>query len=407
MSHFLLVWELGGNRGHLERLQVAAKVLAQQGHKITFVVRDVLKAQPWLDERGWVCVAAPRSAQSQWALGPPSCHAEWYLREGFQQAGVAQQFLQHWQALLDAVQPDAALLDYAPFAAYALHAHNIPFLTLGSGFCTPPEAAKSNCFRPWEVDAVMKAEKADAQLSQVFKQLQASIGPYAASHMNELFVPDRVALCLFEEMDHFSRSPQHHQFHGAIWASHSANSIEGSPAWNDQLALPKVFCYLNGAAQEVLSVLNELRHAPFQTIAVAPKLSADEVASLQSQYLHISAQALDVRPLLAQCQACISHGGLALCALSLQLGVPLLLFPQYAEQVLLARQLKRRGLALPATLRQSAGRIMQLIQSLLSQPSFAWRAASFAKKYQGITPEHAVQSALSTAPWYAKLQGAA
>ncbi len=402
MSHFLLVWELGGNRGHLERLQVAAKVLTQQGHKITFVVREVLKTKAWLDERGWACVAAPRSAQSQWALGTPSCHAEWYLREGFQQAGVAQQFLQQWQALLENVQPDAAFLDYAPFAAYALHAHSIPFLTLGSGFCTPSDVSKSNCFRPWEADAVTKATKADAQLSQVFKQLQASIGPHAASHMGELFTQDRVALCLFEEMDHFSRSAQRHQFHGAIWASHAPKSVAGRFAWNDQLALPKVFCYLNGTPQEVMSVLNELRHAPFQTIAVAPKLSADEVAALQSQHLQISTQALNVQPLIAQCQACISHGGLALSALSLHHGVPLLIFPQYAEQVLLARQLMRQGLGLAASLRQSGSRVVQLLHSLLNQSSHAMRAVAFAKKYERITPELTVQSALRIAPWYAR-----
>ncbi len=395
MKHILLIWELGGNRGHLERLQVVAQALKKQGHAITFIVRDLEKSRQWLEERGWPFIAAPRSNQSHWGSRTPSCHADWYLVEGFHREGVANQLIQQWQFILKQTQADAALLDYAPFAAYALHFHGIPFTTLGSGFCSPTTHAPAQCFKPWDASAVQQAKLAQHHLAHVFKALAQQLGSRAAHHMHDLFTQERLALCLFEEMDHFARPASSHRFYGAIWASQKNQSVQ----WSEQASLPKVFCYLNGQGQDILTILNQLRATPVQTIAVAPKISAEEAAALSSAHFQISTQPLDAFALLAQAQVCITHGGLALSAMSLQQGVPLLILPQYVEQVLLARQLKKYGLAVACTLPRAARGITDLLTRMLGDSGYHHRAQTFAQKYRHITPESVVSRVLQAAPW--------
>jgi hypothetical protein len=390
MRHVLLAWELGGNRGHLERLHAVAVVLQAKGIRLTFVVRSMGIAAAWLNERGWDAIEAPVCKSSQWGTRTPNGHADWYLLEGFSQTLAIKQWLDDWQKLLEHTQADAALLDYAPFAAYALHFFGIKFLTLGSGFCTPPKAGAASCFRPWDHDALIQANQSYAALRIVFQHLRHELGVRAASEMDELFTPSRVALCIFEEMDHFDRSAQQHRFHGVIWGNTNHRRFH----WKHEEGLPKVFAYLNGPSSEVASILQNLKKFDCEIIAVAPRLQEAELIGLTTERLQISQSPLDLVHLMQDCDVSVCHGGLAVSALSLLHGTPVFLIPRYAEQILLSRRLVKSGLALATLLRNDQTKMAHYLSKLHEDGGYRVKAQQFADKYKGATPNKTIKQAL-------------
>ncbi|MGH6961636.1 MAG: hypothetical protein ACREE7_14230 [Dongiaceae bacterium] len=59
MSHVTLAWELGAGYGHLGRLLSVATALNHGSHRVTFIVRDLYRAQIVLDGRGFAILQAP------------------------------------------------------------------------------------------------------------------------------------------------------------------------------------------------------------------------------------------------------------------------------------------------------------------------------------------------------------
>ena len=59
MAKVLLAWELGGNYGHLVALRALARELQRRGHACTFAVRDLGRAQAFLDPRLGPLVQSP------------------------------------------------------------------------------------------------------------------------------------------------------------------------------------------------------------------------------------------------------------------------------------------------------------------------------------------------------------
>lgn len=58
MSRILLVWQLGGNLGHITRLRTLGRSLRARGHEVTFAFEDMRGAAQLIAE-GFFVVQAP------------------------------------------------------------------------------------------------------------------------------------------------------------------------------------------------------------------------------------------------------------------------------------------------------------------------------------------------------------
>jgi hypothetical protein len=404
-KHVLLVWELGGNRGHLERLQVAALDLRAQGVRCTFVVRLYASSQAWLEQRGWDCLPAPDpvpeavpSAQHDRAASSGGssvhCHADWFLRMGFGQEGMARQLIDGWESLLKTTGADAALLDFAPSAAYALHFLGLPFLTLGTGFCSPSDlaagAGRPDCFSPWDQRAAGEALVSHRRLQAIFGSLRARLGAAAAEQMLQLFTPERVALCTFAAFDPWQRSAAHSAYHGVIWAlSHQAVLN-----WHQEDRRLRVFCYLNAEPDFVMAWLGALHALRLDLIAVTPSLTDMQMQAFQRPDFQLIRTPLDIASLLKSCGGCITLGGVSLSGASLWHGVPLLILPRYAEHALLARRLTTAKLATTTVQAPTPALAAAKLADLQSHALQA-NAQAFAAAHASHSPQKTVASALA------------
>ncbi len=391
-KHVLLVWELGGNRGHLERLQVVAHQLKAQGVRCTFVVRVYASSQPWLARRGWDCVQAPDPVpdRAQPGLAPPvHCHADWFLRAGFHKAGMARQLIDDWAALWARMGADAALLDYAPSAAYALHFLGLPFITLGTGFCTPSQAQEPNCFSPWDAPAKLAAQASHRLIADTFEDLRRRLGQAAAEHMVQLFTPERVALCTFAQLDHWARPAAQAQYHGVVWSL----SNQAVLPWHQADRRRRVFCYLNAETDFVMPWLQALHATGLDVMAVTPSLTEAQMQSLQRPGFQLSRTPLDMAAVLQECGSCITQGGLSVTAASLWYGVPLLILPRYAEQALLARRLTMGKLANSTVQPPTPALVAEKLAHLQGGEVQA-QVKAFAAEHAAHSPQRSVHTAL-------------
>jgi hypothetical protein len=394
-KHVLLVWELGGNRGHLERLQVVAHELKAQGVRCTFVVRPYASSQLWLAQRGWACIQAPdplpdRAPQD--TAQPVHCHADWFLRAGFQNGVMAHQLIDNWASLWAFTGADAAFLDFAPSAAYALHFLGLPYVTLGTGFCTPSLAKtdEPDCFSPWDAQAMVAAHASHRLLEQIFKDLRSRLGQAAPEHMNVLFTPERVALCTFAPLDHWARPLAKTQYHGVIWSlTHQTSFI-----WHQVDKRKRVFCYLNAEADFVMPWLQVLHAAQLDVVAVTPNLTEAQMKSLQRPGFQLSRTPLDMDTILKECGSCITHGGLSVAGASLSHGVPLLILPRYAEQALLARRLTIGKLA-TSTVQPPSQKLLAQRLALLHDSELQERVRAFASEHAAHTPKRAALTSMA------------
>jgi predicted glycosyltransferase len=112
----LIVWEHGGNLGHLSRLLPVALALRQAGYDVVFSVADVSSARRYLGALHFDFVMLPRIvllvAHESGALN----HADVFLKAGFGEAGRAKLCIRQWHDLFKSVKPAAVLVDSSPFA---------------------------------------------------------------------------------------------------------------------------------------------------------------------------------------------------------------------------------------------------------------------------------------------------
>jgi hypothetical protein len=396
MRHILIVWELGGNLGHLARLHLTAQTLAEKNIQVTFAVRNFADAAPWLAARGWPCVPAPRTASHGWDTTVPVGHADWFLCEGFEQTGQVQTLVSEWAALIESLKPDAILLDFAPAATYAAHYLQVPYLVSSVGFCVPPYFDKAACFRPWEPSSLQQAQAADERLKPVFGALRQLLGSHAAADLQALYPPQTIRLCTFAEMDHFADRTPGASYTGVLWdESASLPFVQWSGVGHK-----KVFCYLNGPAHNVTPLLEVLKKNQHDAIVVAPQLPPNMVAHYASAHMQVFAQPVSLKALLPTADTTVTHGGVGLVGQSLCAGVPLLLLSQHAEQALLARRIARQHFGLATFRATNQDLLEQKLEAVLHNGDIKSEVQKFAQVQTAFSTKEAAQN--SVAPWLEK-----
>ena len=389
----MIAWELGGNFGHIGRLLPFATELLSRGSKVTFAILGQGAAVYWLREQGWTCVAIPAAPVGHRTSSPAACHADWFLREGFEDTHGTVRRIGQWAQLMDALEPDNVLLDFAPFATYASHFLRLSYVVLSTGFCTPPYVGKPACFRPWDHASQKHAQMAHEKLLTCFADLATHLGANAATDLGELFSVDHVRLCTFTELDHFpQRTMSGVAYEGATW---SDLQLQSSTTWR-QSSGKKILCYLNGPESDYAELLQYLQTQTHQVIAVLPKLARDRVACYASDVVHIEISPINLQGLLVDCDLLVCHGGLGLVARSLCAATPVFLLPQYAEQALLARRVVTQKLGAATFQKANVVMLQKKLNQLLENSEINSQLKKFTQKYQMHSVKATTHRVLST-----------
>lgn len=350
MARILMAWELGGGMGHVVPLSQLAQVLIDRGHSVDFVLRDLAGASDGLGAlaqhrqvRLW---QAPIWTAQLQGVAPPSSYAELLFHAGYLDARRLLSLVQAWRNLLEAIQPQLLLADHAPTALLAARASPaMATAVIGTGFFIPPAVAPLPSFREWErTDPARLAQteaRALATCNAVLAQFEAA--PLTALH--QLIAADQQFLLTWPELDHYGAGPEGSYARQAThyWGPLPARDQGGAALWPapagpDPDPRLRLFAYLKGEYGAVERVLQCLRDGPWLSLVHVTGLRPEMRQRFSQANLAFSNGPVAMAAALSQAQAVLCHAGSGTVCTALQAGVPVLMLPMHAEQLLFARR---------------------------------------------------------------------
>jgi UDP:flavonoid glycosyltransferase YjiC (YdhE family) len=346
LSRILLVWQLGGNLGHIMPLRTLGRGLRARGHHVTFAFEDMRGAAHLIAE-GFPVVQAPvlRSDSPELPRHPIS-YPEMLFHCGFADAPALTAAVRAWRALYRMLTPDLIVFDHAPVALLAARSIGIPRVVVGTGFCSPPRVAPMPTIRPWEDISQERLDKSEQRALDTANAVMSALNGAPLHYFHDLFHVEESILATLPELDHYG-ARDGVRYWGPIYEAEAGHE----PRWPSGKG-KKVFVYLRPSSPqferlvEILRTKNELRSLWF-----APGLSADRCRSLGSESLSFVVEPVRIASVVAMADIAVLGAGHGTCAAMMLGGVPMVLAPKNAEQRTLARTLESyaMGIELPYT----------------------------------------------------------
>jgi UDP:flavonoid glycosyltransferase YjiC (YdhE family) len=384
-----VVWEHGGQLGHLARLIPVVRALRAQGVPVVVATPDPAAVQPFFESTGVTLVTTPQVAPQQSAGHSLMCPADILLHCGFARPPDAQVCVLQWLALFDRCRPAAVLVDASPMAQYAAQVAGLRAVVLGHGFELPP-ALPGLSFAPWLEGAKAAIAESEDKLVSAMAALAQRLATGRAAVLpgdaGRLLNASRRALCTWPELDHFERTLPEPAYVGPIW---HALPTAVAVTWPDKPG-PKVLCYLTLQDKRHDFLWQALQKQKANVVVVSPGSLPWACDAARGWGITMYTHTLELDTLLRACDAVISNGGMGLTSMALHAGKPLMLLPTQLEQALLTYRLLQKGLVISTMRHQHQLQIQARVEQLLHDAGLKQRAARFASNYAWFKPQMAV-----------------
>lgn len=202
MSRFLLAWEIGGGYGHLAALLPLADELRRRGHEAVFAARNLANGETILGPRGYTVLQAPTwigpSPKTPWA----ESYAGIVLTRGYHAAEPLAGLVKGWLHLIDMVQPDFLITQYAPTAVIAAAIRGVLCGAIGTGFVCPPRASPLPLLPNAATGRDVQLD-VEARLLDSINGALARCGGRPLDRVADAFPPIDDVLTTFPELDHY------------------------------------------------------------------------------------------------------------------------------------------------------------------------------------------------------------
>ncbi|MZR63228.1 hypothetical protein [Alcanivorax sp. DP30] len=383
MAHLVVGWELGHGMGHIMPLRMLAEVLLEKKHRLTFIVRDVAVARRALEGLDVAWLQTPKVTYRPWELTRTDCYSQLLGNVGFRDAEKLASTVNGWCGLLEALNPDAALLEFAPSAMIACYLLDIPFALQGNGFFCPPVEGKNFGTMKEKMPAAQR-EREDLMLLESINHVIGNRRPSLQSVADLYRLSRHSVLTSFAELDHFCRENSD-GFRG-VWVP----SVPVAPKWPKATG-KRVFAYLNGrpGVDRVLAMLSK---TGLPTLIYCPEVQGKFRAPFENAHCQFLDGLVDIRKLAQQSDLGVFHGNHSSTAIFMLAGTPTMQIPLYMEQLMFARRVKALGAGEIATLDQPQ-RIAAGLNALLTRPEYKENALRFSERYGDYDQQASIRQA--------------
>lgn len=379
MAKIAIAWELGGGLGHLVRYRSLVDLLLEAGHSVSFLVRDVGKAQSIFRQSGpeFHQVYPGETPQAQ-RLPAANSFAEVLFNCGFHDPTAVAQRVAHWLNVLQSVQPEVMIADYSPTGLLAARIRNITTVVSGNGFYVPPNCMPMPPLRYW-LSCDRKALASNEQrVVTVVNQVLAGHQTGPVRSVAELYATADRFLLTFAELDHCFERPAAEYF-----GSYPSPGFGAAPQW-PLGAGPCLFAYLD---PQVLfdELLDAFKLTGARVCLYAP--GCDERVRARCgelQNLVLMQMPVDLAAAAATCDAALTNANINTMTGFLLQGKPQLVVPYTLEKYLVGRRLELLGAGLSAP-RGNPGDIAAKLRAVLTQRAYRRFARQFAQRHAGET----------------------
>lgn len=383
MATFLFCWELGGGLGHSVPLAQIAGPLLAGGHAVHVALRDLstadaafgsLDAHPAL--RLW---QAPVWSAVLRGLPESATYAELLFRAGFLDAERLLGPVRGWRSLIEQVRPDLLLVDHAPTALLAARGLSLPTASIGTGFFQPPAVAPIPSFREWDQVDPRRVAEAEAKAVETINAVCLRLGAPPVGALHQLVAVDEQFLLTWPEVDHYlpvRAGDTRARFHGPL-----APTAQGAAADWPAGEGHRVFAYLKGDYRLLEAALLGLKTAPFRTLAYVPGLPPALAARYASPRIRFSPAPVNMSAACEQAGAVLCNAGSGTVCTVLRAGIPVVMLPMHAEQLLFARRVEQQEAGLLLVESEVRLKLAKTLRRLLEQPAYRESARRIAARY--------------------------
>lgn len=374
----LLAWELGQGLGHATTLAVLARALVRRGLDVVCALSNPAAAEA-AGMRGIRVIEGPLwppvspAFRTREMRAPASQNlGQVFARTGFHDPEIIATMLRRWDAILAREQPDLVVADFAPGLVLAARGR-IRSAAIGEGYSMPPR----DCdvfpqLHPLKGPPLLPDE---TLLENVNRALAANGRPLAESWFAALR-PDAQFPCTFPLIDP----------HAAIRNERYWGLLQ--PSLPDIVEAPAKIGFVYLAA-------NALAHAPVREaiaglgtrcLVFAPGAPAETVALFRDAGHRIVEAAADLARVLPRVHAVIHRGGHGVASMALAAGRPQFALTTHQENFLIARTLKRAGIAEFERLGTSGDGLPERMRSVFHSEAMSRRALKTARELRASFP---------------------
>lgn len=379
MSKILFAWELGGYLGHLTRLLPIALKLRDNGHDVSFLIKNLSRAELILGEHQFKTYQAPVwLLQPKGIPHPPQNYAEILMQFGYLDNQGLLGMVKAWRNTFELIKPDFVMFDHAPTGLLASRDLNVPRAIIGGGFFTPPNVSPPPKLRPWSKVDEKRLSLAEKKVVDVINYVLLALSSSPIKYLYDLFQTEQNFLTTVPELDFYKNRTM-----STYWGPIQDDVGIKEPVWANHPG-KKIFAYLKPEYEKLDMILQALKEKNENVLVFSPNLPKSMINQYQNSHFNFSREPFLMSKVIQECDLVISHAGEMLTRILLG-GKPQLLFPMQLEQYTSALRAEELGAALVCDQQDDKKTIEKKLTSLLSDTKYTERASQFAEKYQHFT----------------------
>lgn len=375
MALIACCWEFGNGFGHISELLQWARPLKEHGHRVVFFVKELFPAAVILHQEGFECLAGVTLPPS----APPirtTTFPQLLLLNGFRNHDNLAAGLACWASIFRSYKPGLVICNYAPIAALAARALNIPCVISGTSFATPPALTCSQTF----VEG--NPEQIETDLATLRQSLEIA-GNKSGLPDNIFSLEDPLVECIpvlqtFREIDLYERE---NPIYAGSGVGLSAKQVP--PEWPMPTShRPKIFAYLGGPSRAIERFLSIIPRVNAQFIAYIRNDGNNTPALPRHSNAVFPKTLINLNALFSSVDLVIVHGAHGTLCKCLKVGKPMVLAPNFPEQVCHSKKAEKLGAAavvLPSAAPKSFRDTVE--ETLQNIAVFRQAAETFSQRY--------------------------
>lgn len=391
----LLAQEFGSNLGHVSRILAVARHLGP--HRFVFAVPQAEVARSAIRE-----ALGPQAevVDGMGFRGHPiprvSGTADRTIADVFYALGYADPVTlgaaaRRWGALVDSVQPDFLLSDFAPTLRLATW-DECPHVVLGDAYTMPPPGMRLPSFKPANVPVEPLSAWREDRLLEAARTVRDELEGPPIEHFSDVFQGDQSFASVIAGCDPYG-SLRPTRPTGPI----STPAISCGPAHQERRG-PDIFCFLwsdHPGVNTILTALNGIeRRSEVHIRGLAPNLLARHCAP----QVGVRPGLADFSTLLPQTRLFIHYGGSGATYAAILAGTTQLIFPRYLDQEGMAAGMVEAGVGSTVHLGASAdvARLRAIILRQLDDKAMEGAALAYAEHHRRIRNPDALAEVVET-----------
>ncbi len=190
----LIGWELGGNRGHAQRIREIRRTALQMGLRVEMALQDITCLGT--DDTGGAWQAPLWPMLNRPLRGVPPTMAGVLSGVGAEKAGAVRAVIRAWDRIISAVKPDIIVTDHAP-ALLMTARGRVPAVATGTGFTLPPCTGDT-------LPAVLGADSQPGMQERLLERINSEIaaaGAQPITRLPQIFDADERVIATHSELD--------------------------------------------------------------------------------------------------------------------------------------------------------------------------------------------------------------